>query len=464
MSTIAHQLTLKGFVTSLLSLIRKSFVFLFDSVVGFLRIFLNLPKMFASVSFSTWLLLGVATVFFLKMEAWNNEIANINVAGLPGGATIGQLLIVYAALYLSTLYAVWNTFLMRIEAKVNTSALTDAEVKVYSASGFVMLVRYILFTIGYNQDSLWHFAYGTPPEGDFWWLPHILMYVSFLLGAIPLYYWAKAGFSRPWARRHWPIVLAGCTNVYFVFSGGLDVNWHTALGPLGFDFNTFSAAHFPIFICQNVGLAATIAIFTKAFGLTTKVRLIGIVLGVFGLNLLLTGTAVQGEWFTPEPGDKFWWVRPAWSWSVIMLVVGLGLLLFVQRCLKFAGAATITVLGALAMYAFLMFAARELGLTPEELPMKNAVLPVYLGGALVMDFLYWRGVSNPISLAAAFTIAYWVLAIPIYSALAVGPIVTGTDIVIAIVLTVIFVLLYVKSLATSADKIANANIPDLTTA
>lgn len=201
----------------------------------------------------------------------------------------------------------------------------------------LVLVSGALFTVGARWDELWHRIYGGFGE-DFLWPPHLLMYaglglnLAFAVAGLAVASGLRTGDGtaasreitfRARFRAEPTIAFLGITAAFQMASIPSDLLWHQIIGP---DLTAWSLPHVLLAVTTAAVLMAGVALSRARaieLGWWADALTIGI-LATSQMALLQIGTT---EWDWSTPADRatggFLADRPAWTYPVIIVVVGI---------------------------------------------------------------------------------------------------------------------------------------------
>lgn len=215
------------------------------------------------------------------------------------------------------------------------------------------------FVAGAAWDELWHRQFGGFGD-DFLWPPHMLMYVSLGLNALfALLGLALALRGRGGVRqrvRAEPLLgLLALIAAYQMASIPSDLLWHQIIGP---DLTAWSLPHVLLTLTTAgtwlVGLAIARSTVTRptewrplSFAPIDVLSLGFITLG--SLMLLQLGVT-EWEWISTANQDDVLLSGPAWSYPVVVLLIGIATAHLALHSTRRVGAATLVALAALAVH------------------------------------------------------------------------------------------------------------------
>jgi hypothetical protein len=261
------------------------------------------------------------------------------------------------------------------------SALPDArpvKVRTRTAAARQVLATLVciaglLFMIGGSWDEVWHRKYGLPLGEDFWWRPHILIYISiglislFALGAMLPILRGKGDMRRRF--RAEPLLgLLALAAGYQVISTPLDPVWHQLYGV---DLTAWSLPHLMLAIGFTGLMLTAIAIQLSLIpaGAWRTIRSIRqqeifvlLMFAILGGILTQFGTAEWEDIHVLRIGSTpTFWMRPEWLYPVILISVSAFVGMMALYSLRLVGAATATGLLMLAARLVLLNALDAMG-------------------------------------------------------------------------------------------------------
>ena len=251
-----------------------------------------------------------------------------------------------------------------------------------------------LLTLGLTWDEVWHRAYGVPLGEDFFWRPHILMYVSF--GLIAAFAFGgltvinrNPGIFRQKFRAEPLLGLLVLLSGFTLVSLPVDPLWHRIYGV---DLTAWSMPHLVMFGAAGlifvIGAAMQSSVIPRTgwrlgFGLRELVAAF-----MLAQSMLILITLLVVEWDGPRVAlgqmQSAFYDRPQWLFPA--LIVGL-MTLFGLLSLKLfqrVGAATLCGVLMLVSRWFMieMFGASDIGMTIR--PQIIALIPL-----IVLDVVYF---------------------------------------------------------------------------
>jgi hypothetical protein len=214
------------------------------------------------------------------------------------------------------------------------------------------------FLLGANWDELWHRQFGGFGN-DFLWPSHMLMYAS--LGMNALFAVAGLGVAlrgrgslRERFRAEPLLGLLGLIAAYQMASIPSDLLWHQIIGP---DLTAWSLPHILLVGTTSgtwvVGLAiarSTVARRSTWRSLTpAPLDLLSLGFIALGSLMLLQLGVTEWEWVSNSTQDLVLLARPAWSYPVVVLLIGIATAHLALHATRRVGAATAVALAALAV-------------------------------------------------------------------------------------------------------------------
>jgi hypothetical protein len=299
------------------------------------------------------------------------------------------------------------------------------------------------FVAGALWDASKHILTGTVPAGaDFLWPPHLLIYGSFLISliiaiiAVAIVAWPgwRAGERDPrlWIRRNPYLGLVALASLYSLLSIPGDALWHALYG---IDLTAWSPPHLIIGFMMCAVTISAVGVLVQArpardgwSGVDLAIPvLLGLMLNVAGIVGFIEWEIWGGAYPTLVRTNPIW-VYPTVAGALAAIV-----LVLARRLSRFPFAAT---LATLAFFGLRLAVMLGLGLTSNIVP---SVPPVFILGAVLLDVIPWQrvpaGLLRDAAMAAAFTVGYAVIALPLLTVRAHLPAFGAADLVIAVVAT-----------------------------
>ena len=299
----------------------------------------------------------------------------------------------------------WWLLASPLPRPIAPSAATTRLLRVRGLLAGVVLLSGVLVRVGAPWDELWHRLYGVPFGQDLLWPPHLLLYASFTLSFLLVWYGLSVGLDGPGSlqarfRREPLLAALGLLSVYAFAFIPVDVVWHQVIGP---DLMAESPPHLvgalsgaAVSLC-GVALALSTLPRPGWRSLLDRPRAADVValgiLAVLALNwlqLLTTGW----EWGDPVVRD-----RPGWTYAISVLVVGGFVSHVALHATRRVGAATAVALVALAAHLPVVALYRLL-LPPGPAIAAHLLL---VPPALVLDAWYVRRGQYPDTARARWT-------------------------------------------------------------
>lgn len=313
--------------------------------------------------------------------------------------------------------AVSTWWLYRSPMKTPLGPVEPPSPRVASWCGVLLALSAAQLVTGAMWDASMHLQTGRVVGGsDFLWPPHIMIYSSFLLsllvaviaiGAVAIAQWS-AGVRDPraWLRRSPYLGAVALASVYMLMAIPGDALWHELFGV---DLTAWSPPHVLIGVSN-----ATVIL--CALGMLAQARPRGSqALTVLLLALMLNMAYLIGvlEWELPGSRSPLVNARPVWFYPLVGGALAFFTLLLAKKLVRWRWAATLT---ALAFYAIRLGISTGLSLTGNIAPL----MPLwFILGAALVDGIPWNRFSPAFTrntgIAAAFTLGYAVLSLPLLS-------------------------------------------------
>jgi hypothetical protein len=215
------------------------------------------------------------------------------------------------------------------------------------------------FVVGTAWDELWHRMYGGFGD-DFLWPPHLLMYASlglnaaFAVGGLLVALRGRGGLRQRF--RAEPLLgLLGLIAAYQMASIPSDLLWHQIIGP---DITAWSLPHVLLIGTTSGTWLIGLAIARSTAGPIPTWRVLkGSLLDALSLGFVTLGTLMllqlgvtEWEWISSAGQELELLNRPAWSYPVVVLLIGIATAHLALHATHRVGAATAVALTALAAH------------------------------------------------------------------------------------------------------------------
>jgi hypothetical protein len=276
------------------------------------------------------------------------------------------------------------------------------------------------FVVGAFWDEVWHRQYGVPFGEDFFWRPHIMMYLSlglialFALGGM-LVIMRGQGSMRQRFRAQPLVGLLVLAAGFQSTTTPLDPVWHQLYGA---DISAWSIPHTILMLGFSLTIMAAVAIqrslirrdqWASLLRISPQEALIVVLLVFITLLAFQLGTS---EWDEMPGRGSIFWERPQWLYPVIILSCAGFLGTFALRLLKRVGAAT--AVGLLALGArLLLLNSFDMGTVSIGI---NAYV-LYLAPLVALDAWYalrlWRADRPPGALTGGLAAALGMLLVSV---------------------------------------------------
>ncbi|MBC8100422.1 MAG: hypothetical protein H7Y11_13340, partial [Armatimonadetes bacterium] len=241
-----------------------------------------------------------------------------------------------------------------------TAKVIEASPVVKQVVVILVIASSVLMFVGSFWDEVWHRTYGIPFGEDFFWRPHIMIYISiglmaaFALGGMALIMRGRGDLRRRF-RADPSTGLLALGAVFIMFVVPLDPLWHEVYGV---DLTAWSLPHIMLFGGYSLVTLSAIALqlslvpkvgwrglgnFSLADGL-----MVLLAVGAFTMMLQLTTAEWEGRAINAPINGPFL-LRPLWLYPVVitMLASFVGALLI--NATHRVGLVTLTALLALAL-------------------------------------------------------------------------------------------------------------------
>lgn len=277
----------------------------------------------------------------------------------------------------------------------------------------------ILWVVGALWDASMHIRTGEIPGGaDFLWPPHLLLYSGFLLaflvaiiaiGKVAVQGW-RAGRRDPrhWIRQNPYLGAVALASLFELMAIPGDAIWHEIFGE---DLTAWSPPHVLLGVMSGAVILSAVGVLMQTrhsqkrapWRNITIVALLGLMLNVVYILAVI-------EWELPVRSPLVD-ARPLWYYPLVGGSAAFFTLALARYLVQGRWAATAT---AGAFYLVRLAVTAGLDLTDNVTP---AMPLAFLLGAFLMDVLPWSRVPSRtfrwVLSAAAFTLGYSLLALPL---------------------------------------------------
>ena len=361
----------------------------------------------------SWILAaGAAIALFFAFTFW---------AGVPTDSRAGifwtQIVVMFALVCLFVALA-WHLFLRPLASNLRQPKTDTLAASVRQRIALVLAGGGMALFIGAIWDEMWHRSYGIPFGEDFFWRPHLLMYLGFAT-AIVAGFWSlfylnrhlKGNFQQRF-RSNSMIGLLIFNAGFMLYSMVTDPLWHWTYGE---DLSAWSVPHLLLLasIAMSMLTAALLHLstITPASWRTILRFRTSDTLPIFTLTaiLMLWLQVMLIDWDQTLAGIQLEWLglyRPEWLLAANMLA-GVTLIgVVATRLLRCAGAATAVGLLALAIRFVMiqLFAADMLqyvAWVAALVPLLGIDLWTFYSSAIRHQDPEWRGTAFAVIVAMA---------------------------------------------------------------
>jgi hypothetical protein len=270
----------------------------------------------------------------------------------------------------------------------------ERPVKLRKVIAALMFGSATTFMVGVTWDELWHRQYGGFGD-DFLWPPHLLLYASlglnglFAIGGLLIALRGKGGLRERF--RAEPLLgTLGLIAAYQMASIPSDELWHRIIGP---DMTAWSLPHILLALttCGTWLVGVAIARWTVQrrhtwrFLSADPMDLVSIAFISMSTLILLVLGVTEWEWLSNADQVAHVLDRPAWSYPVVVLLIGIAAAHLALHATRRFGAATATALTCLAIHLITM------AVNSAYLPDSGQVLGSHLllvPPAIIVDLWY----------------------------------------------------------------------------
>ncbi len=317
-------------------------------------------------------------------------------------------------------------------------------------------IAMLMMVTGALWDASKHIQTGIVPGGsDFLWPPHLVLYGAFLLaflvalisiGVVAWNGW-RSGERDPrrWVRANPTLGTVALAATYALLSIPGDALWHELFG---IDLTAWSPPHVLIaLLMATVSLSAVVLWLQKPVQSFFRDLVTMALLAVTLNEVYIVGVL---EWEIKQERSVFVNARPIWLYPLVGGGLALIFLLLAKKLTRFRWSATVT-----ALIFYLIRIAISLGLlvTGNIAPLFPLV---FLLGAVLLDVLPFELIHSAwqrvLGQAAAFTVGYLPVAMPVLARRSDLPRFTGLDWLAAIGLTLALGLLFAPLINWAAHR------------
>jgi len=343
--------------------------------------------------------------------------------------------------------SVWWLYLSPLKAR--SAGLSRPSRRLAGWLAALLGLSAVAFVAGALWDASKHILTGIVPAGaDFLWPPHLLIYGSFLISliiaiiAVAIVAWPgwRAGERDPrlWIRRNPYLGLVALASLYSLLSIPGDALWHALYG---IDLTAWSPPHLIIGFTMCAVTISAVGVLVQTRSATGGWSGIDLAIPVL-LGLMLNVAGIVGfiEW-------EIWGgayptlvrTNPIWVYPTVAGALAAVVLVLARRLSRFPFAATLAALAYLGLRLVVMLGLRLTNNIVPSLP------PVFFLGAMLLDLLPWQrvpaGLIRDTAMAAAFTVGYAVVALPLLTIRAHLPAFSAPDLAIAVLVTLVATIL-----------------------
>jgi hypothetical protein len=339
--------------------------------------------------------------------------------------------------------SIWWFYLSPLRARPAAAARPSPRLAGWLAA--LLGLSAVEFVAGALWDASRHILTGQVPAGaDFLWPPHLLIYGSFLISliiaiiAVAIVAWPgwRAGERDPrlWIRRNPYLGLVALASLYSLLSIPGDALWHALYG---IDLTAWSPPHLIIGFMMSAVTVCAVGVLVQARAAQAGWSAVDLAVPVLlGFMLNVAGIVGYIEW-------EIWGgaypslvrTNPIWVYPLVCGALACATLALARRLSRFPFAATLATLAYFGLRLGVMFG---LSLSGNIVP---SVPPLFVLGAVLLDVIPWQrfqsGLLRDAAMAAAFTIGYLALALPLLAVREHLPPFTAADDAAAVVATLI---------------------------
>lgn len=354
------------------------------------------------------------------------------------GSQFWQAVSFSGAAFAFIIASAWWLYFSPLRARVSRAMAISPRL----AAGLATLLGLwaLLLVAGAFWDASMHIQTGRIPAGaDFLWPPHLVIYGAFLMsfavamvaiGRVAQNGWlAGDNDPRQWVRGNPYLGALALASLYSLLSIPGDALWHALYGV---DLTAWSPPHLILGLMSCTVIVCSLGLLAQArskFQHPERASAGMIVV----LSLMLSVAYMIGviEWELPGALDGLVAARPIWFYPLVGGAVSFFTLMLARRLTGWRWAASLTALGFYAVRGLVMAGLALTGNVVPHLPLG------FLLGAVALDVLPAERISagvwplSAIAQAAAFTLGYGLLALPLLARRAGLPPIGGSDLLLA---------------------------------
>ncbi|MCA0455587.1 MAG: hypothetical protein LCI00_16550 [Chloroflexi bacterium] len=326
-----------------------------------------------------------------------------------GSATVGPLLYLGVGILIAVIIifgaAVWWLYLSPMPANrvIKPAARSTSTRQTISV---LMLISGLLFSIGALWDEVWHRTYGVGAAvDDFFWRPHILIYIS--IGLVALFAFVGLwpimqgrGDMRQRFRAEPILGLLALACGFQVVVTPLDPLWHELYG---IDLTAWSLPHLMLAIGLVSVMMVAVAVQLSCVPAASWRFLRGLrlqevlVIGLLALVILMLTQFGTTEWENlqsigiGQTSDAFW-QRPEWLYPVVVITIAAFVGMVALHTTRVVGAATLVGLTCLLARIVLLVGLNAMP-PPASLSFKTHL--ILLPPLIALDLWYAFRLRQP---------------------------------------------------------------------
>jgi hypothetical protein len=374
----------------------------------------------------------------------------------------GNNLFLQAAAYsgaaaLIILISTWWLYLSPIKTSRGEAELPSPRLAGWLAG--LLIVASLMWVVGALWDASMHIKTGEIPAGaDFLWPPHLVLYGGFLLaflvavlvvGVIAAKGWRKGVHDpRRWVRQNPYLGAVALASLYEMMAIPGDALWHEIFGR---DLTAWSPPHVMIGLMIALVITSTIGVLIQSFpGERRAGRRDAAIIILLGLMLNTIYIIGVLEWELPVHSTIVAG-RPIWYYPLVGGSLAFFTLALAKWLVRWRWSATAA---AIAFYLVRLPVSLGLHLSGNITP---ALPLVFILGAIFMDLLPLQQISSTalrwLVTAAAFTVGFALLALPLLGMRASIPALNSGDFTYTIAGTLLAALLLLPAARISARRL-----------
>ncbi len=403
-------------------------------------------------------------VVAVASKIWMDEVSHVLTPhdGRPpvilGIIMVSTVIIVFGGLF-------WWLYLSPLKVNVDADD-SDSARRRRRIVGAVMLVGSGCFIVGGMMDTLWHLWLGSFGD-DFLWLPHKILYGSFLLdtivaGAVLGRIVLGGGDPRVRARREPALGLGALASAYILFSTPSDLVWHQIYG---LDITPWSLPHMLLVTTVSFACVAGASLLLASLKQTEKSVLVrvGVVLFVACAAWAWLMIVTPEYEFPTAMTSAAVAARPTWVYPLAVYIIGLSGSMLILSVSDMPWSATAVALVVLAGRLALAWGATTL---PMDRTIRVASSGFLILPAIGIDLAFARLKQNVtprqriLRAGLVYWVIYWPVALAATTAMQVGMPITVIDGVVGMAIGLAFLFAFAVGIPNAVSHLHSRRAPE----